>query len=77
VYPLTPKINEYRPICVASPVIKFLEGLLLKKLKIYATNRLHKWQYGFVPGVSIDECKSDIITQINKHLQKIREEPNN
>jgi hypothetical protein len=62
---------------VASPVIKFLEGLLLKKLKIYAKSRLHKWQYGFVPGVSIDECKSDVLTQVNKHLQKIREERKN
>lgn len=66
VYPQTPQIHEYRPIIIVSPIIKFLEGLLLPKLRNYAISKLHKWQFGFVPGVSIEECKAEVFEGINE-----------
>jgi hypothetical protein len=61
VYPLTPLVSEYRPIVVASPIIKFMEGLLLPKLRRYSISKMHSWQFGFTKGVSIDECKAEVI----------------
>lgn len=40
-----------------SPVVKFLEGYLVRTLKKYCKERLNRNQFGFVPGLSIEECK--------------------
>ncbi len=32
-YPNIPEFNQYRPIVVASPVVKMLEGIIVDKLK--------------------------------------------
>ncbi len=37
VHPATPKVPEYRPIVIASPVVKFLEGYIVPDLRRYAT----------------------------------------
>ena len=54
---------------VSSPVIKFLEGYIAPELKKYATSRMHRGQYAFYSGSSIDLCKrsafSTIKTRIN------------
>lgn len=63
-YPETPAVSDYRPIVIASPVIKFLEGLIKKELAVYMSERLNKKQYGFVKGVGIDECKSEMLKKV-------------
>jgi hypothetical protein len=59
-----PESHEYRPIVVLSPVIKFLEGFLVKTLKKYCKERLNRHQYGFVPGLSIEECKERVLQEV-------------
>jgi hypothetical protein len=53
VYPRTPKVSEYRPIVITSPIIKFLEQFIRDDLTNYAKTQLHQWQFGFIPGVGI------------------------
>ena len=65
VYPAIPQIQEYRPIVIASSVIKYLEGYLTPTLKKVALSFLHPWQMGFVPGAGIETCKADVITKAN------------
>lgn len=64
-FPLTPSVPDYRPISVASPCVKCLEGLLYPKLKAYAVLKMHSWQLGFTPRVGIEECKHDVLHQIH------------
>ena len=56
-HPSTPTPSEYRPIVVCSPVIKFLEGLLVDDLRRYLTEKMSKLQFGFVPGCGTDSCQ--------------------
>jgi len=66
VYPRTPHIDQYRPIVVTSSIIKFLEGFITNSLRKYAVNNMHKHQFGFIPGLSIDECKTEVFGYINR-----------
>lgn len=52
-HPKVGGIEEYRPIIVMSPVVKFLEGYIVGALRLYAKSRLSREQFGFVPGLSI------------------------
>lgn len=63
-HPAIPRTDEFRPIVVCSPVVKFMEGFLTKSLKSYAINQLHRWQYGFTPGFSIEECKARVLEKV-------------
>ena len=42
-FPNTPKVAEYRPIVVMSPLIKALELRVHRKLDEYQTRRLSQW----------------------------------
>lgn len=44
--------------------MKFLEGYLTPTLRKYATDSLHRWQMGFVPGVSTETCKADVLAEM-------------
>lgn len=48
------QINRYRPIVVSSPVVKYLEGLLIGKLRDYGLRGLSNKQFGFRGGVGIE-----------------------
>jgi hypothetical protein len=52
-----PRIDQYRPICVLSPPVKFLEGYIIDSLREYGIKKLNRSQFGFVSGKSIDHCK--------------------
>ena len=53
-YPAIPQLTEYRPIIVTSPLVKYLEGIIMEHLRNYSVKRLNRSQYGFCPQVSID-----------------------
>ena len=48
-FPSIPDYTEYRPIVVSSPVVKYLEGIIMPYLRVYAVNRMNRSQYGFCP----------------------------
>lgn len=52
-FPKIPTIEEYRPIIVMSPLIKFIEGRLVGRLRSYGKTRLNKAQFGFVSRLSV------------------------
>lgn len=52
-YPMIGTIEEYRPIVIQSPVLKFIEGKIIKPLKQYVSLKKVKSQFGFVQGVGI------------------------
>ncbi len=56
-HPALPTGEEYRPLVVCSPVIKFLEGYLMPHLRRYGAQQLHRDQYAFIPQSSIELCK--------------------
>ena len=59
-----PQVSEYRPIIVMSPLIKFLEGRLVGKLRHYGRRKLHYTQFGFVSKLGIEECKEQLLQEI-------------
>lgn len=69
-FPQTPQTHEYRPIVVLSPIVKFLEGYIVKQLQYWCKTNLKK-QYGFVGGLNIENCKEDVIKGLTeKKLKK-------
>jgi hypothetical protein len=64
VYPRTPEIDQYRPIIVESPVIKFWEGLITSSLRKWMQHHMEKSQFGFAPGRSIEDCRLDLFQQL-------------
>lgn len=50
VWPDIPKEDQFRPIVVVSPVIKWLETRFLQQIKLYMFTNLDKQQTGFVNG---------------------------
>jgi hypothetical protein len=52
--PRMPTENDFRPIIVSSLVCKFMEGLVMNRLKKV---KLNYKQYGFRQGRGIEECK--------------------
>ena len=71
-YPAVPEHTEYRPIIVTSPVVKYLEGIVMEHLRKYAVTSLHRAQYGFCPQIGIDECKFDVFREA---MRRKKEEP--
>lgn len=65
-YPKILNYRQYRPIIVSSPCVKFLEGLFIGKLRNYVMNKLNKWQIGFVPRLSIDDCKDEVFNKMEQ-----------
>jgi hypothetical protein len=53
VHPKIPLANQYRPINISSPWYKTLETRLYPKLRKYLSDKLHRGQTGFVPGMGI------------------------
>ena len=54
VHPKTPTINDIRPITVLSPVRKFLELHILKKLQKHCAEKINKAQTGFIAKLGTD-----------------------
>jgi len=51
VHPATPTVGNLRPIVISSPVRKLIEAQLLEKLRAFTSQRIHKAQTGFIPGL--------------------------
>lgn len=60
-FPEMPGIADYRPIIVLSPVVKFLEGLIIGALRRYSRERLSEAQYGFVAGLGVEDAKESVM----------------
>ena len=71
-YPQTGKIDEYRPIVVLSSVVKFLEGLLVDDLRYWCSRNLKK-QFGFMQGLSIENCKISLLQKTIEIKKKEKE----
>ena len=63
VHPNIPKANEFRPIIVMSPLIKFMEARLIPKLSDYTQNRMLPSQTGFVKGFGCEVNIKRLITR--------------
>lgn len=50
-HPHLPSPKDFRPIIVASPVIKLLESRLLPKIRDYLKESLYRGQIGFTSGL--------------------------
>ena len=50
-HPHIPGPKDFRPIVVASPMIKLLEARLLPKIRDYLKKSLYRGQIGFTPGL--------------------------
>jgi hypothetical protein len=57
---------KFRPSVVPSKLVKFLEGLIVPKLKEYIDTKLHKNQYGFRRGFNLDNCRYALRQKINE-----------
>jgi hypothetical protein len=68
-FPKIPMIHEYRPIVVLSSVVKFLEGYIADSLRQYTLKKLNVRQFGFIPGMSIDECKEAFLSEVSRRLE--------
>jgi hypothetical protein len=64
VYPKTPEIEQYRPIIVESPVIKFWEGIITPSIRRWMQEGMDKSQFGFAPGHSIEDCRMDLFQEL-------------
>lgn len=53
-FPRCPTVERYRPIVVLSHTIKFLEGLIVDKLRNYLHKETNENQFGFKKGICID-----------------------
>jgi hypothetical protein len=69
-YPKLPTIQDYRPIVVLSPIYKFIEGYIMNSLRSHARAGISLDQYGFIPGVSIEECKEAVLRELDKRESK-------
>jgi len=49
-HPGIPTKDQFRPIIVLSPIIKYLEARFLPRISEYLCRRLNRCQVGFVPG---------------------------
>jgi hypothetical protein len=54
--PSPENINEYRPITLLNCVLKLLTKLLADRLQKIVLKIIHKNQYGFLKGRSIQDC---------------------
>jgi hypothetical protein len=63
-----PTLKSYRPLIIASPLLKFLESRLKSKLKDFCNSKLEKSQTGF-----LDKCSTQInLTLLFNMLYEIR-----
>jgi len=67
VFPKIPDLEQYRPIVVASPVIKFLEGYLTPSLNLWMRSSMTKNGYGFRPGRSIEDARLFALKTLTEH----------
>lgn len=72
VHPQIPKPNEFRPIIVMSPLLKFLESRFLPKLQLYSTTQMLPSQIGFVKGFG---CEVNIKRLIMRGKELLRRSP--
>ena len=63
-------VNNYRPVCLTSIVIKILESIIRDTLSNYLSdnNLLSSNQHGFIPGRS---CCTQLATTCRKQLDFI------
>jgi hypothetical protein len=54
VHPRTPTIQDLRPITALSPIRKFLELQIERKIKKFMNQNLHKSQTGFMQNLGTD-----------------------
>jgi len=67
-HPHTPTKEKFRPISVASPLVKFLEARLQKKLYEYMKEKLHRGQTGFVPGMGITVNQMRLVERVTERF---------
>ena len=53
IIPLDKDGTRFRPLIISSKVMKFLECLIINKLRAYCNKRMMRRQYGFSRGVGI------------------------
>ena len=64
--PLDKGENRFRPLVVASKMVKFMEGFIMQKLRIYAKHRLNQRQFGFRPGSNIEDCRYALAKRVEE-----------
>jgi retron-type reverse transcriptase len=72
--PSPKNINEYRPITLLNCVLKLLTKLLADRLQKVVLKIVHKNQYGFLKGRSIQDCLGwafEFLHQCETSKQKI------
>ena len=67
-HPHTPTKEKFRPISVASPLVKILEARLQKKLYEYMKEKLHRGQTGFVPGMGITVNQMRLVERVTERF---------
>lgn len=64
VFPKIGTVEQFRPIVVCSPVIKFMEGYIKPSLNFWMVNRMPKSQYGFRPGRGIEDARFRLLSRL-------------
>ena len=72
VFPKVPQMDQYRPIAVLSPVLKFLEGAIIQQLRWYGNTRLNSAQQGFQEGSGCDYLKFKVTRSIRERTEAPR-----
>ena len=50
VWPAIPSAEQFRPIVVVSPIVKWLESRFTVKIQDYLRHKIDRFQVGFSPG---------------------------
>ena len=70
-HPQIPTAEECRPIAIASPLVRILEGRVKEKLDNYMISRMHRSQIGFVKhnGITVNQFR--LIERVRKRTETI------
>ena len=71
-HPNIPEIGRFRPIRIASNIVKLLESYLLPELCEWADSNL-RYQYGFVRGIGCDVARYELFSRIYDSINRGRQ----